>query len=64
MKYIGHQNYFLQADEEQDNDDDTDDDLDDAKDNLPNGQASTESAQIPDQDTLISTPDKNKLLEN
>ena len=62
--YICRQTHFLQADEQQDNDDDTDDELDDAKDNLPNGQASTESSQIPDQDNLISTPDKNKLLAN
>jgi len=54
----------LKVDEEQENDDDTDDELDDTKDNFPNGQASTDSAQIPDQDNLISTPDKNKLLEN
>lgn len=54
----------LKVDEEQDNDDDTDDEIDDAKDNLPNEQASTDISQVPDQDNLISTPDKNKLLGN
>ena len=52
------------VDEDQDNDDDnTDDDIDDAKGNLPNEQVN-ETSQLPDQDNLISTPDKNKLLGN
>jgi len=61
---LPHSNSGLQVDEEQDNDDDTDDEIDDAKDNLPNQQASTDISQVPDQDNLISTPDKNKLLGN
>jgi len=54
----------IKVDEDQDNDDDnTDDDIDDAKGNLPNEQVN-ETSQLPDQDNLISTPDKNKLLSN
>jgi len=54
----------LEVEEDQDNDEDnTDDDIDDAKDNLPNEQVN-ETSQLPDQDNLISTPDKNKLLGN
>ena len=52
--------YFLQVEEEQEDDDDTDDEIDDAKDNLTNNP----SKQIPGEDNQISTPDKNKLIEN
>jgi len=50
----------LKVEEEQEDDDDTDDEIDDAKDNLTNNP----SKQIPGEDNQISTPDKNKLIEN
>jgi len=50
-------------DDDVDLNEDTDDENDDVKDKLPNDQETAESSEVP-HDNLVTTPDKNKLLEN
>merc|ERR1711915_569929 len=56
-------NSGLQIDDDVDLNEDTDDENDDVKDKLPNDQETAESSEVP-HDNLVTTPDKNKLLEN